>query len=253
MGNPGIEAVEELLPSLIKNYNVDVVIANAENAADGMGITPKIAERLFYTGVSVITSGNHIWRKKQIIESLKDEDMKILRPLNYPKENPGKGSEIMRINSGEKLAVINLMGRVFMDPLDCPFTKVMEEIERIEKETANIIVDFHAEATSEKMAMGWFLDGKVSAVVGTHTHIQTADEKILPQGTAYITDVGMTGPLNSIIGLKKEIIIRRFLTQIPQKMEVAKDDVHLQGVIVELNPVNGLSSKIIRIDATFPK
>ncbi|MFZ2356421.1 MAG: TIGR00282 family metallophosphoesterase, partial [Candidatus Omnitrophota bacterium] len=211
VGLPGREAVKGLLPVLKKEFCLDFVIANAENAAGGSGITPRIAAELFDSGVCVLTSGDHIWKKREILEIIND-DSRILRPINFPQGAPGRGSGVFKTNDGQKIAVVNVQGRVFMEALDCPFKTVRQEIDSLSKEAKIIIVDIHAEATSEKVALGWYLDGKVSAVLGTHTHIQTADEKILPQGTAFISDVGMTGPFDSVIGRRIEDVLERFLT-----------------------------------------
>jgi metallophosphoesterase (TIGR00282 family) len=246
VGKSGRKAIKYLLANIIDKSNIDIVIANGENAAGGFGITKIVSQELFDSGINVITTGNHVWNKKET-QTLISAEKKILRPANYPDNVPGCGSGISNTPLGEKIGVINISGRVFMDPLDCPFRVVQKEISLIEKETKNIIVDFHAEATSEKMAMGWFLDGKVSAVVGTHTHVQTADERILPGGTGYITDVGMTGSFDSIIGIKKDNPIKKFLTQMPQKFEVAKKDIRFQGVIVEIDSNNGKCITISRI------
>jgi hypothetical protein len=207
-------------------------------------VTRDVVEELYSYHINVLTSGNHIWDKKEISEFVEDYEA-LLRPANYPAGSPGWGSVIRPDSSGRSCGVINLMGRVFMKPIDCPFRAAEREIDKMKKYTAIIIVDIHAEATSEKEAIGWFLDGRVSAVLGTHTHVQTADESILPGGTAYITDVGMTGPFNSIIGIRKDAVMERFLTQIPNKFDVAKDDVRLQGVVVD---IDGKSGKAIGID-----
>ena len=245
VGKGGRRAVTELLPKLI-DQGVDFVIANGENASGGMGITPPHAEQLLDAGINCITSGNHIWRKKELISFL-EGDPHILRPANYPPGTPGRGSGIYTTRNGTKVGVVNLEGRVFMRPLESPFQRAEEHVSSLRKETKVIIVDFHAEATSEKMAMGWFLDGEVSAVLGTHTHVQTADERLLPGGTAYITDVGMTGPRDSVIGVKKEIALERFLTMLPNKFEPASGRVELQGAIVEVDERTGLSSGIRRV------
>jgi metallophosphoesterase (TIGR00282 family) len=196
--------------------------------------------------VDVLTSGNHIWAKKEIFPFL-DEELRILRPANYPPKVPGRGSGIIHSIHGQKVGVLNLEGRVFMKHLDCPFRVGEKEIDLLRQQTNIIIVDFHAEATSEKMAMGWFLNGKASAVLGTHTHVQTCDERILNEGTAYITDVGMTGPLNSVIGIRKQVALERLLTQIPWKFDVATEEIELQGVVVEVNRETGKSENIQRI------
>jgi metallophosphoesterase (TIGR00282 family) len=246
VGKPGRQAIEGLLEKIIADYEIDFTIANGENAAGGMGMTPSIAIDILNQRVDVLTSGNHIWAKKEIVPFLHEES-RILRPANYPPQVPGRGARVFTSSSGGKVGVLNLEGRVFMKNLDCPFRVGEKEIEILRQETNMIIVDFHAEATSEKMAMGWFLDGKVSAVLGTHTHIQTSDERILNEGTAYITDVGMAGPLNSVIGIRKQVALERFLTQIPWKFDVATDEVELQGVVVEVDRETGESKDIKRI------
>jgi hypothetical protein len=246
VGKPGRRAVRELLPEIIAERRIDFVIANCENAAAGFGVTRDIVEELYSSQINVLTSGNHIWDKKEIREFAEDYET-LLRPANYPDGLPGRGSVVMPNSSGIHVGVINLMGRVFMKPLECPFRTAEREIEKIKNRAKIIIVDFHAEATSEKEAIGWFLDGRVSAVLGTHTHVQTADESILPGGTAYITDVGMTGPFNSIIGIRKDDILERFLTQVPNRFDVAKDDVRLQGVIVDIDGKSGRASGIERL------
>ncbi|HVO65142.1 MAG TPA: TIGR00282 family metallophosphoesterase [Syntrophales bacterium] len=247
VGKPGRRAVRELLPEIISEHQIDFVIANCENAAAGFGVTRDIVEELYSSQIDVLTSGNHIWDKKEINEFAEDYET-LLRPANYPDGLPGWGSVVMPNSSGMHIGVINLMGRVFMKPLECPFRTAEREIEKIRDRAKIIIIDFHAEATSEKEAMGWFLDGRVSAVLGTHTHVQTADESILPGGTAYITDVGMTGPFNSIIGIRKDDILERFLTQVPNKFEVARDDVRLQGVIIDIDGKSGRAKGIERLN-----
>jgi len=246
IGKPGRKAVINLLPKLKREYRLDLVIANGENAAGGMGITPEIVEELYASGINVITSGNHVWKHKEIYGTL-DKDPALLRPANYPPRVPGKGSGIFFTEKGDKVGVLNLMGRVFLAELDCPFRKADEEIEKLSQETKVIVVDMHAEITSEKTAMGWYLDGRVSAVVGTHTHIPTADERILPKGTAYITDIGMVGSLNSVIGVKKELALKRFLSQIPIRFEVEKENIYLQGVVISIDAKTGRAKKIERI------
>lgn len=246
VGSPGREAVDKLLPKLKAEHALDFIIANAENSSGGSGITQKTAEDLFNSGVDVLTSGDHIWKKKEIFELINQEE-RILRPLNYPAGAPGRGSSIFKTKSGEKIGVINVNGRVFMDALECPFKSVLAAQEELVKETKIIIVDIHAEATSEKVALGWYLDGKVSAVLGTHTHIQTADERILPQGTAYITDVGMAGPYDSVIGRKVDDVLTRFLTSIPVRFEVAEENIQLHGVVVEVDDKSGKARSILRI------
>ncbi|MFC1644169.1 TIGR00282 family metallophosphoesterase [Candidatus Omnitrophota bacterium] len=246
VGKPGREIIRKLLRDLKKKEKADCVIANGENAAGGSGITPRIAEELFDSGIDVLTSGDHIWKKKEIYDFLETTDH-LIRPANYPGSVPGKGSTVVNIKDLGKIGVVNLIGRVFMEAVDCPFERARKEVEKIRKETPVIIVDMHAEATSEKVAMGWYLDGTVSAVVGTHTHIQTADEKILPGGTAYITDCGMTGPYDSVIGRKKEQILTRFLTQLPARFEMATEGVEMHGVAIEVDEKEGKARSIKRI------
>jgi metallophosphoesterase (TIGR00282 family) len=245
VGKPGRRAIRELLPQIVSADEIDCVIANCENAAAGFGVTRDIVDELFQSHIDVLTSGNHIWDKKEAIGFIGDFT-KLLRPANYPAGAPGCGSVVIPTRSGNKVGVINLSGRIFMPPLDCPFRTAEREIEKIKNNTTVIIVDFHAEATSEKKTMGWFLDGQVTAVLGTHTHVQTADEGILPQGTAYISDVGMTGPFDSVIGIKKDEILTRFLTQIPNKFDVAKGDVRIQGVVMDIDELTGRSRGIER-------
>jgi hypothetical protein len=246
VGSPGREAVRELLPKLQKEYKLDFVIANAENAAGGSGITPGVAQELFEAGVNVLTSGDHIWKKREIFEII-DKEERILRPLNFPVGVPGRGACLFNAKSGSQIGVVNVQGRVFMEALECPFRTTREAIEILSKDTKIIIVDIHAEATSEKVALGWYLDGKASAVLGTHTHIQTADEKILPGGCAYITDVGMTGPLDSVIGRRIEDVLERFVTAVPIRFEVAKENVQLQGAVLEIDDSTGKAESIVRI------
>jgi metallophosphoesterase (TIGR00282 family) len=242
----GRRMVCQQLLHLVQEQSVDLVIANGENAAGGFGITPKIAEELFRVGVHVITLGNHTWDKKEIIDYLPKEE-RLLRPANYPEGAPGSGRVVVTTATGERVGILHLVGRVFMAPLDCPFRRAKAELEILRSSTKMIVVDFHAEATSEKAAMGWYLDGEVSAVLGTHTHVQTADEEILPKGTAYITDVGMTGPTQSIIGVKREVVLERFITQIPRRLEPAVGPGQLSGVIVEIDRRSGRSLGIQRI------
>lgn len=246
VGSPGRKAAKELIPKIKKKEKIDFVIANGENAAGGSGITPRIAEELLGAGIDVITSGDHIWKRKEVTELL-DEHPNILRPANYPAGAPGMGGYAAKAKNGKYVGVINLVGRVFMESVECPFKQAKEEIEELKKKTNIIIIDMHAEATSEKVALGWYLDGEVSAIVGTHTHVPTADEAILPQGTAYITDVGMTGPHDSVIGRKKEQILARFLTQLPTRFEMAENDVRLNGAIVDVDDSTGKASSIKRV------
>ncbi|WHH58997.1 TIGR00282 family metallophosphoesterase [Petroclostridium sp. X23] len=245
VGNPGREMVKNFLDKVIKDLEVDLCIANGENSAVGNGITRAIANELFDAGVDVITLGNHVWSKKDVFR-LFEEKAKIIRPANYPPGTPGAGYVIAYAKK-QKVAVINLSGRVYLENLDCPFRAVDNELKALSKITNIIIVEFHAEATSEKVAMGWYLDGKVSAVYGTHTHIQTADERILPGGTGYITDIGMTGPYNSILGVKKEIIINRFISHLPEKFEIADGPAQFNGIILEIDESTGKTTSINRL------
>lgn len=247
VGKPGRQAVSRELHRLVDRFSIDLVIANGENASGGFGITSESAKELFNCGVDLFTSGNHIWDKKEALEYLKKEE-RIIRPSNYPVGAPGKGSTVFVTPGGIKVGVINLEGRVFMDALDCPFRAADREIAALSEVTKVIFVDFHAEATSEKTSLGWYLDGRVSAVVGTHTHVQTADERILTSGTAYITDVGMTGAFDSVIGVRKDEPIYRFLTQMPAKFEVAKKDLRLNGVVVTIDEISGNALAIERVN-----
>ena len=251
MGNPGRQAVSALVRPLKDQQRTDLVIANCENAAGGVGITPPIVKELFKSGIDVLTSGNHAWDKKEGIP-LYDSEAMLLRPANYPTTKyyttPGRGSLVIETKKGVKIGVINLIGRVFLNSYDCPFQKADEEIEKISRSAKVILVDFHAETTSEKKAMAFFLDGRVSALVGTHTHVQTADEQILKSGMAYITDAGMTGPHDSVIGMDKEKVLERFLTKRPARYEVAKQDIRLQGVIVDVDEDTGKAIAIRRVD-----
>ena len=246
VGKAGRQAVEGLLERCVADHQIDFTVANGENAAGGMGITPVIASEFLDLGIDVLTSGNHIWAKKEIIPFL-DEEERLLRPANYPDRVPGRGAGIFRLGNGKKIGVLNIEGRVFMRNLECPFRVGEKEVEKLKEQTSIILVDFHAEATSEKVALAWFLNGKVSAVVGTHTHVQTADERILSGGTAYITDVGMTGPLASVIGIRRQIALERFLTQVPMKFDVATEEIELQGVILEVDEQTGKSRSIERV------
>ena len=246
VGNPGRDIITRVVPILRKEQELDFVVANAENAAGGSGITPAIVTQLLSSGIDAITSGDHIWKKREIMEII-DKEPRLLRPLNYAEGASGKGFGLYTTNSGEKIGVINVNGRVFMQAIDCPFRTTRAAVEELHKSTKVIIVDMHAEATSEKVALGWYLDGKVSAVLGTHTHIQTADEKILPQGSAYITDVGMCGPFDSVIGRRVEDVIPRFLTGVPLRFEVATENVQLQGVILDIDSQTGTAKSILRI------
>jgi len=249
-GEPGRRAIETLLPKLKKRYEVDVAVVNVENAAAGAGVTPANAKAFLEHGADVMTSGNHIWDKKEIIDYIPKENL-LLRPANYPPGTPGSGSIVVKAGP-HKVAVLNMMGRVFLPLLDCPFRKADEEVPRLRQETPIIVVDMHCEATSESQAMGWYLDGRVSAVVGTHRHVQTADERILPKGTAYITDLGLTGPTDSVIGVDPEIALRRFLTQMPNRFEPAKGPVALHGVVIRIDPETGQGLSIERLRVPLP-
>jgi len=246
-GEPGRRAVTSLLPRLKKQHDADLAIVNVENAAAGFGVTPPLAKSILEHGADVMTSGNHIWDKKEIIEYIGKENL-LLRPANFPAGVPGAGSIVVKAGP-HKVAVLNLMGRVFLPNLDCPFRKADEEIDRLKQETPIIVVDMHCEATSESQAMGWYLDGRVSAVVGTHRHVQTADERILPKGTAYITDLGMTGPVDSVIGVDPQIALQRFLLQMPNRFEPAKGPAALHGVVIRIDPdtARGLSIERLRV------
>ncbi|MBX3007714.1 MAG: TIGR00282 family metallophosphoesterase [Melioribacteraceae bacterium] len=245
VGEPGMNIVSMWLPNLQKKYRTDVIIANGENASDGKGCTEKESKALFDLGVNVITGGNHTWDKHQSQDLLK-KDTRVIRPLNYPKGTHGNGYFIVNSPKG-KVAVLNLQGRSFMSPIDCPFRSAEWVLAKIRQETKNIIIDFHAEATAEKLALANFLDGKVSAVIGTHTHIQTADERIFANGTGYITDCGMTGPYDSVIGMKTDAAINRFLYQTPQKYQTATDNVHLTALFLKIDGDTGKTIEIERI------
>ena len=251
VGSPGRMAVRELLPPLIAKKKIDFVIANCENAAAGFGVTRKNVDELYSYHIDVLTSGNHIWNKREVLEFIGDYE-KLLRPANYPAATPGSGSVLIPTAAGEYVGVLNLAGRIFMQPIDCPFETAKNKIAELRKKTNIIIVDMHAEATSEKRALGWYLDGKVSAVLGTHTHVQTADERILPGGTAYITDVGMTGPNSGVIGIEKEQIIDKFLTHMPKKFNVAEGQAILSAVIIEVDDESGKATAIQRVQLTNP-
>ena len=246
VGRAGRQILAQRLPSLVDRYMVDLVVANAENAAAGYGLTQPVMKELYEAGADVLTSGNHIWDKKEIIEVLK-KDKRLLRPHNYPQGLAGQGYGLYETAGGIPVAVINLEGRVFMKNLDCPFRSADQILDKIRDQAKIILVDFHAEATSEKQALGHYLDGRVSAVVGTHTHVQTADEKILSGGTGYLTDVGMSGAQDAIIGNQKEAALQRFLTQLPVKLEVAKKDPLLCAVLLTMDEESGRCASIQRL------
>src|SRR3954449_1488162 len=245
-GKPGREIGRRAVPALIERESIDFVIANVENSAAGFGVTGDIADAILGYGIDAMTSGNHVWDKKEILDYIPRQP-KLLRPANFPAGTPGRGSYIGRTRTGEPVGVINVMGRIFMQPLDDPFAVVLKEIEAMRGKTRVIIVDFHAEATSEKVAMGWHLDGRVTGVFGTHTHVQTADDRILPKGTAYLTDVGMTGPHDSIIGVTTEIALGKFLTGMPARFESATGPGRLNGVIVTADLATGRATAIQRL------
>jgi metallophosphoesterase (TIGR00282 family) len=246
-GKPGREIARRAIPAIVDRHQIDFVIANVENSAAGFGVTGDIADTILGLGVDVMTSGNHVWDKKEVLDYI-PRQAKLLRPANFPSGVPGRGSYVGRTRTGEPVGVINLMGRVFMTALDDPFAVAVREVEAMRAKTRIIIVDFHAEATSEKIAMGWHLDGRVTAVFGTHTHVQTADERILPKGTACLTDVGMTGPHDSIIGVTIEAALGRFLTGMPAKFEAATGPGRLNAVIVTADPANGKATAIERLN-----
>jgi 2',3'-cyclic-nucleotide 2'-phosphodiesterase len=246
LGRPGRELVRRNLRTLVEHHAIDLVIANVENAAAGFGITRDIGDEFLKWGVDVMTSGNHIWDKKEAVEYIGAEP-RLLRPANYPAGVPGRGAYVARTRSEEPVGVLNAMGRVFMLNIDDPFAVVLHEVEAMRHWARIIVVDFHAEATSEKIAMGWHLDGKVTAVIGTHTHVQTADDRVLPNGTAYITDAGMTGPHDSIIGMERESAMVRFLTGMPAKFEPATANPRLNGVVIAADAATGRATRITRI------
>ncbi len=246
VGKPGRELIRRGLAPLVAHHGIDLVIANVENSAAGFGVTPDIADDFLHYGVHVMTGGNHTWDKKEILPYF-EEQPRMIRPANFPAGAPGRGVYVARTASGVPVAVINAMGRVFMTAIDDPFKVIETEIEAVRKDARVIFVDFHAEATSEKVAMGWHLDGRVTAVVGTHTHVQTADERVLPKGTAYITDVGMTGPHDSVIGVDKSAVLGRFLTGRPQRFETATENPRLNGVIVTADETTGRALSIDRL------
>ncbi len=247
-GKPGRTAVKRLVPRLISRLGIDLVVANAENVANGAGVNVEGAEELLAAEVNLLTSGNHIWSKREIVPYLDAPGSKLLRPANYPEGAPGRGHAVVETPDGRKLGVLNVEGRVFMKDLDDPFRVAQRLVAELKAQGCRaILVDMHCDATSEKNAMGWFLDGKVSAVLGTHTHVQTADARVLPGGTAFITDVGMCGPWDSVIGVKKELVLERFLTQRPVSFEPARRDVYLQGAIVDIDESNGRARSIERV------
>ncbi len=244
-GKVGRRMAAAHLRAIRKERGVDVCVVNGENAAGGFGINPSHVDKLLDAGADVITSGNHIWNRPETADFIVDEP-RLLRPANYPPQTPGKGVFVLESKKG-RLAVLNLMGRVFMPPVECPFREADALLREARREATMVMVDFHAEATSEKVAMGWHLDGRVSAVFGTHTHVQTADERVLPKGTAFITDVGMTGPRNSVIGMKTEIVLDKFLSGLPRRFEVGGGEGQLNGALVEIAPDSGKALSIERV------
>ena len=244
-GESGRAAIAKHVPALRQQHAIDFCVVNIENAANGFGVTPLIARQALEQGADVLTSGNHIWDKKEIVEYITKENL-LLRPANFPAGTPGVGYVTVKAGA-HKVAVLNLMGRVFMNPIDCPFRKADDIIPELRKDTPIVLVDMHCEATSESQAMGWYLDGRVSAVVGTHRHVQTADERVLPGGTAYITDLGMTGPTEGVIGVDRDLILQRFLSQMPMRFEPAKGPAALHGVIIVVDPETGRASDIRRL------
>ena len=246
VGKPGRKALGRTLSGLIEEHSIHVCIGNAENAAGGFGLTCQVADDLFGLGFHALTSGNHIFDKREIIDHLSKEP-RILRPANFPAETPGVGHYLHEMEDGTSVGILNLMGRVFVDSIDCPFKRADEEIMRLREKTNIIFVDMHAEVTSEKIAMGRYLDGQVSAVIGTHTHVQTADEVVLPNGTAYLTDAGMTGPGDSVIGVKTEMAISKFLTRLPKRFETAGGEGQVNGAVIAINKETGKAEGIKRI------
>ena len=246
MGEPGRKAINRALPKIVSQHQVDLVIGNGENVAGGFGITPDLAIELFEMGISVITTGNHAWDKKEALNFF-DREPRLLRPANYPAGVPGSGRYVAETPGGEKIGILQLMGRAYMPPVDCPFQIAKQELVHLKREVSAVLVEMHAEATSEKMAMGHFLDGQVAAVVGTHTHVQTADEQLLTNGTAYITDIGMTGPLHSVIGIKKELAIEKFLTSMPRRFEVASGPSVFCAVLLDIDASQGKALSIERL------
>ncbi len=246
VGQRGRQCVARLVPELRASRGIDVVVANGENAAGGLGATPQVLQELLRAGVHVITLGNHTWRKKEMAPDI-DRFPMVARPANYPRGVPGKGSVVYELADGRKIAVVSVVGRVFMEAFACPFETARAECESLRKWTPTVLVDIHAEATSEKVALGWYLDGQCTAVLGTHTHVQTADERVLPEGTAYMTDVGMSGPIDSVIGIERDRAIHKFLTGMPNEFKVAKGPACLCGAIVDADDATGKAKSIERI------
>jgi metallophosphoesterase (TIGR00282 family) len=246
VGEPGRKAVFRNLDRLRDERGIDLVIGNAENAAGGFGVTAEVARDLFDFGVDVLTTGNHVWDKREALDFIRSEK-RLIRPANYPEGTPGVGSGVFSTARGERLGIVQVMGRVFMAPLDCPFRTAEREVARLKRETPCVLVDIHAEATSEKIAMGWHLDGQASVVVGSHTHVQTADERVLPGGTGYLTDTGMTGPMNGVIGMKRDLVLARFLTGLPKRFAVASGPVVFSAALAEIDAASGRCTAIERV------
>ena len=247
VGRPGRDVIRKWVPQLREELSLDLVVGNAENAAGGRGLTQDTAKDLFQSGLDVLTNGDHTWDKSEILQLLRN-NTRVLRPANYPDGCPGSGVSVVQTRNHAPVGILNLCGRVFMGPsFRCPFRTADEALTDLRKKTRVIVVDMHAEATSEKIALGWYLDGRVSAVLGSHTHVQTADEKILPKGTAYLTDVGMNGPYHSVLGREVAHVLERFLTQMPRRLEVAREDARLMGAVVDIDPESGTALSINRI------
>lgn len=247
VGSSGRKALARFMPELLKEHQPDLVVANAENAAHGFGLTMSTANEIFDCGVDIITGGNHIWDKKEVTEVIKEYESRFVRPANYPKHLPGKGFQVVDTKRGDQVAIFNVMGRIFMNPLDCPFAAMDQALESVPEKVKVRFVDIHAEASSEKAAMSFYLDGRVSAVVGTHTHVATADECIRENGTAFLTDAGMTGPIDSIIGMDKKNIIKRFVDAKPARIEVAEGKGIVQGCLIKIDPSTGKAKNIERV------
>ncbi len=246
VGSVGRTCVKRWLPELREAHRIDLVLANGENAAGGLGATPAILREILSMGVQGVTMGNHTWRKRELIQGI-DSVGPVIRPANYPDQSPGQGSMVIALEDGRKVGFTNLLGRVYMEPFASPFEVGLCEVEKLRAETPLVLVDFHAEATAEKVAMGWYLDGKCTAVVGTHTHVQTADERVLPKGTAYITDVGMTGPFDSVIGLDRKLSVQKFLTGMPVPHTVAKERPGISAVVIDADDDTGMARSIERV------
>ncbi len=249
-GKPGRNAVRALLPKLRERVGADVCFCNCENSAGGAGVTPDGVKELLDGGFAALTSGDHIWDQKDVMKII-DAEPRLIRPLNFPPKTPGRGSTVVRVSDRFQVGVLNALGRTFMKPMDCPFRALEAEVAKLRQQTPILLVDFHCEATSEKNAMGWFLDGKVSAVFGTHTHVQTSDERVLPKGTAYITDIGFCGPRDSVIGVQTEPIIERFLTGMPKRYEPATGPVRICGIVLDIDESSGKARSIVRVHETW--